>query len=311
MSKTGGNFDRRMSLSPSSKAQLRWWLSEEIHIPRDMFPRPPTMHIYSDASLEGWGAHNDSNRTGGRWSEKEAKNHINWLELYACFLGLKSLAEETSNSTIHVHSDNTSAISYIVNQGGNIASLNNLASDIWNWCKEKNVWLVASHIKGVENDLADNRSRIFHDATEWSLDKKAFSEICHIFGSPDIDLFASRLNNKVANYCSWEPDPHSLHVDAFTVNWAKFDNCYVFPPFNLVGKVIRKLLLDDVKSLILVCPNWPSQPWYPLLKKFKTGEPGIHFHNRKDLLLLPFDRTKTHGIWNKLNLCCYRLSSRR
>ena len=67
--------------------------------------------------------------------------------------------------------------------------------------------------------LADFRSRIFSDHLEWPLTPVIFQDICNIFGSPEVDLFASQLNLKLPKYVSWEPDPHSWHTDAFAFSW--------------------------------------------------------------------------------------------
>jgi hypothetical protein len=277
-----------------------------------MFADIPTLEIFTDASSLGWGAHTSAQATGGRWSVTETKNHINWLELKAVSLGLKYFAKHLSHATLQIFIDNTVALSYINNQGGSVNTLNNLAKEIWAWSKSNDLWLTASHIPGVENNIADKKSRIFHENTEWSLNQQAFLKICDTFGTPDIDLFASRLNAKVGTYCSWEPDPDSYRVDAFSFSWKKFKCCYAFPPFNLIGHVIRKMVRDNVRNLILVCPKWPGQYWFPLLLKYKSlSHDYICFENDRDLLRLPFDSDRVHGIWNKLNLCCFRLSSRR
>ena len=63
---------------------------------------------------------------------------------------------------------------------------------------------------------------------------QAFTTVTSVFCLPDIDLFASRLNKNVA---LWECDPNALSVDAFSI-----DLCYAFPPFNMIGKIVKKLL---------------------------------------------------------------------
>ena len=44
-----------------------------------------------------------------------------------------------------------------------------------------------------------------------------FQRIVALFGKPDIDLFASRLNAQVEDYVSWKPHPMAKFVDAFTI----------------------------------------------------------------------------------------------
>ena len=49
---------------------------------------------------------------------------------------------------------------------------------------------------------------------------------------PNIDLFASRLNYRLKPYVSYKPDPGTVAVDAFTVQWSQ----HVFMLFHpLVG----------------------------------------------------------------------------
>ncbi len=38
-------------------------------------------------------------------------------------------------------------------------------------------------------------------------------------GQVDIDMFASAINHKLDSYVAWQPDPHALHIDAFTLDW--------------------------------------------------------------------------------------------
>ena len=59
-----------------------------------------------------------------------------------------------------------------------------------------------------------------------------FEKICKKFGNPDIDLFATRLNTQVKNFCSWEADPDCQFVNAFTIDWKQFTLPYLFPPFQ-------------------------------------------------------------------------------
>ena len=75
-------------------------------------------------------------------------------------------------------------------------------------------WLLCEHVPGIENCYADHVSRFFNDNIEWSLVAKIFDQLCAEFFTPEIDLFASRLNAQVDNYFSWFPDHHSQGTDA-------------------------------------------------------------------------------------------------
>lgn len=64
-----------------------------------------------------------------------------------------------------------------------------------------NIWLTVNHVPGAKNVIADELSRKLPMDTEWSLDYHVFHEICSMFGKPNVDLFASRLNNNYRNMC--------------------------------------------------------------------------------------------------------------
>lgn len=313
LKKNCGNFDAFMSIS-SGIDNIKWWLTKSKEVPFYFGPRKPDLEIFSDASNKGWGCHCMNMSTGGRWSDEESKNHINWLELKACWLALESFANYKSGIHISLRMDNTSAIAYVNKQGGTSEKLNTLAFDIWEWCQNRNLWISAKHIPGVENIVADYESRVFNDTSEWSLSEAVFEQIMSVWGSPDIDLFASRLNHKVPKYISWGPNPNCYDVDALSTGWGDLGLCYAFPPFSIIGKVLSKALVDKAE-LLLVVPEWKTQHWFPMIKQLRfinvVGKPNpVRLHMTSSTLTLPFDNKAVHPIWHRLNLLCYRLSGK-
>ena len=75
----------------------------------------PSKIIQSDASKLGWGAVCDSQKTGGRWAPDESGAHINYLELLAAFLALKTFCSADVNIHGQLQLDNTTAIAYLNN----------------------------------------------------------------------------------------------------------------------------------------------------------------------------------------------------
>lgn len=98
--------------------------------------------------------------------------------------------------------DNTVAVTYVSKMGGKIESLNTLTTSIWKFCMDRNIWLSASHIAGVENTEADFLSRHKNNDLEWILDTAVFDKIIEIYGQCDIDLFAFRHNFQFKPYVS-------------------------------------------------------------------------------------------------------------
>lgn len=275
------NYDAKIKIPSIVLEDLNWWRDNIFKTFHSLKKTEYIYEIYTDASLTGWGAVCGDKRVNGRWKEVEKHYHINYLELFAVFLGIKSLVYNESNCAILLRVDNTTAISYINRMGGiQFPHLTQLAREIWQWCESRNIWLFASYVN-TRHNRADIESRKINPDTEWELSDNAFQDIINLFGFPEIDLFASRSNAKCSSFISWKQDPESLAVDAFTINW-KQKYFYAFPPFSLILKCLRKII-DDEATGILVFPYWPSQPWYPLLQNLLVTR--IHFFNPSKGLL--------------------------
>ena len=237
--RTKGDFDQEMWISDEALQDLEWWLLHVVN-PKKIRWQEPSLELYTDASEAGWGAHTNQEQTGGRWLPSDLA-HINVLELKAILFGLKSLCK-VSNSHIRVRTDSTTALAYVKYMGGTKSSdCRRVATQIWDWVQLHSNWLSITHIPGVENVLADLRSRKFRDHLEWELNPGIFNDVCQTFGTPEVDLFASRVNAKLDRYVSWDPDPGSWRTDAFTFTWTDMF-VYCFPPFRILPRVVGKIL---------------------------------------------------------------------
>lgn len=183
-----GNFGSFMILSPSSRAELNWWIFNVDSSSKLISHGEPELHIQTDASAHGWGGVRGEQKTGGRWNRQEASHHINYLELLAVLLTIKALCGKFANLHIRVQCDNTTAVCYINNMGGSKSpDCNSIARQIWDYCIERNIWISASHLPGCENIEADRESRHFNDRTEWQLEPDIYHSITEQFGQPSID----------------------------------------------------------------------------------------------------------------------------
>lgn len=102
-------------------------------------------------------------------------------------------------------------------------------------------------------------------------------------------------------------------VDAFTVDWSTYGLCYAFPPFNMVAKVVQKTIIERAE-LLLIAPAWTTQSWFPMVCNSLARHceiQSVSFNNDKSLLSLPYDKTKIHGLWHRLNLSCFRISGKQ
>lgn len=309
------DFDKLMQISPCVIDDLRWCIQNLSTVYAPIFVGQPDEVIYTDASLAGWGCHvpNTDLRFGGRWSDSEQSKHINELELLAIYFSLKATCRHFYHIHLRVMTDNMTSMLCINNQGS-VRSIkcNNLTRQIWDWALEHDVWLSAAHVPGVDNEIADQESRKFADESEWMLSHDVFQSICSAFGTPDIDLFASRLNAQLGNFCSWKPDPEAAFIDSFSISWQNRYG-YAFPPFAIIPGVLQKIKMEGA-SVILVVPKWPTKPWFSFMQKMLVCDP-IEIKVTKCNLILPSrlrnrEGPQQHPLTGRLRLLVCKLSGR-
>ena len=304
-----GNFDRCMALSAPAKRELDWWI-DNILLCYNPITRPdPDCTLTTDACNEGWGAVYNDHSTGGFWSLDEKPNHINYLELLAVFLGIKTFLDNERGKHVRLMIDNSTAV-LVINKMGTSHSykLNSLCKTIWEWAIPRDLWLSAAHIPGKINTRADFESRENKSTHEWKLEPTELQQALNILRvKPIIYLFASRLNYQFEDYVSYRPDPGASAIDAFTISWSNLE-FYAFPPFSVIPHVLQKIQ-EDQASGVLVMPNWPTQLWYPKALQMTTRQPVI-LKPHETLLTLPHQPKKLHPLWAKLKLLVCHLSGK-
>ena len=143
---------------------------------------------------------------------------------------------------------------------------------------------------------------------EWAITKCTFGKITDELGYPEVDLFASRTNHKVERFVSWYPDPESIAVDAFSLYWGTYDLSYCFPPFSVIGQVLKKLR-EEQATAIMVAPMWNTQSWYPTLVKMIVDFPLVFPATRANLFL-PHRPSEVHPLKGKLSLMAVKVSGK-
>ena len=121
----------------------------------------PNVLISTDSSDFAWGAIQNQVKIQGLWRESQLGWHTNIKELIAAFLALHLLVPNYRNSHVQLSLDNTMAVAYLNNLGWTKSvQLSVLATEIWCWCLERNILLLAVHIPGLKNLFADPLSRL-------------------------------------------------------------------------------------------------------------------------------------------------------
>ena len=268
------SYDYIVSVPPSAATDLRWWVDTEFLNPRSLVPFSPSITLYSDASLLGWGGWtSDGLESFGSWSTEERDLHINVLEMMAVLFLFRCFFASSHDCSIAVRSDNCTVVAYINHQGGPTSrEVCDLALELWQFCVDRCIMVRASHIEGVRNVKADALSRRLARDHAYFLCQDIFDAVAvRLHFSLSTDCFASRLNAKLPAFFSRYADPQALDFDAFAVPW--HDELYLFPPFPVIHRVISKFISDGVGHGLLVCPYWPSQSWFSSLLDLLIASP--------------------------------------
>ena len=180
-----------VALPEEARRDLSWWMVRDHLLVGVRFGTPaPDLHLYSDASSSGWGAHLLDQNVSGVWSAQEKLLHINLLEMKALFLGLQTFQEDVAGHHVTAMCDNSTVVAYVNKQGGTVSrSLCLLTSRLLRWTESFDVHLDARYLPGESNVLADVLSRRWQVVgTEWSLHPQVARALLHAWGNPSIDL---------------------------------------------------------------------------------------------------------------------------
>ena len=213
-----------VALPEEARRDLSWWMVRDHLLVGVRFRTPaPDLHLYSDASSSGWGAHLLDQNVSGVWSAQEKLLHIDLLEMKALFLALQAFQEDVAGHHVTAMCDNSTVVAYVNKQGGTVSRpLCLLTSRLLRWTESFDVHLEARYLPGESNVLADVLSRRGQVVgTEWSLHPQVARALLRTWGNPSIDLFATCLNAKLPLYCSLVPDPQAVFEDAFRHPWGR------------------------------------------------------------------------------------------
>ena len=164
----------------------------------------PNLDFWSDASEVGWGAYLGDAR-----------------KLLAVDRGLLHFAPQLANSTVTVSADNSTAVTYLCNQGGTRSPLlNSIAQRILRWAESVPLTLAPQFIMGKNNVLADARSLSRPNqilGSEWTLKREVFQDLRKRW-LVMVDLFATSSNHQCLTYFLPFHDPNALGTDALLQN---------------------------------------------------------------------------------------------
>lgn len=233
------------------REELKWWL-DKISQKTPIHPRRyPVNYVVTDASNVQWGALVNNNALKGNWSPHQRKWHCNLKEMYAVIAAISSKASVLRDSTVILQTDNRTVVSYIKNEGGTKSqNLLELTKQLLALTDSLNVVLLPHHLPGLYNTEADHLSRN-RNGSEWHLLHEATTIVFNLWGTPDVDLFASRDAHVVSKYVTRDLSDSSAYFhDAFSRYW-DFGLAWIFPPPALLPRVLQHLNTAQGKFIIM------------------------------------------------------------
>lgn len=295
--------DKPVMISSEAREELEWWTKNLGQFNgRPLIDLPFSKQMWTDASGKGWGAVCEKEVAQGKWNRQERKLTSNQRETLAILKGLTAFAGQLRGQIVQIHSDNMTAVSNVGRQGGTHSTvILKMTKQIWAYALKNQMWLKIQHIRGLDNGLADQASRMELQRDEYYISDQAMQRISNQLGTPTIDLFASEKNRRCRSYMSREED-------AFSIRWRELDLPLIHPPIKLIPKILRKLTDDQVGKAILVMPNWQNLPYFPLIEAMRTS--GKVVLGKEDLVMTTESRLWKANVSSMIALTISGLTSR-
>jgi len=147
------------------------------------------LELFMGASEQGWGFYSSHRQVSpGQWLTTLRSFHINIREFMAVWIAIKSCRWKRGTA-LRLHLGNSSVVNCLNGGGGSTRSV-----PLWSWTLSvarslglRDLTLIAVHIRGEHNALADSLSRSHLVHEEWSLDSSSFLWIRTIGIVPQVD----------------------------------------------------------------------------------------------------------------------------
>lgn len=217
------------------------------------------------------------------WGEESRHLPIVVKEALALLHTLQAGKTVLSNARVDAHTDNMAFLNSWNKSGGKNRQLNDVLKRLSSMTLASNVQLNLQYVPSCANP-ADLPSRKASDL-DCKLSPEIWANIEKKFGPHTIDLMS--LDSNVQRDPHGKPLKHftpfftplSNGVNAFAQVLDSDENVYVFPPFILVGPLLKFLSKFEASFTIIVPKLYPLPFWWPILRSrcdfwLKLGSKG-------------------------------------
>lgn len=281
--------DTVVVLSSNVVADLRWWrnaldkeprrplyvldgklvLWSSAVVPNPLAPPAFCRVITMDASSVGWGFWYGNGRWSGLWTEAQSHCSSNWRELKTMSIALHKVhkIDSLANCAVLGVSDNTATVAYTNKGQGRSESLMSLVREIRNFQIRIGAEVVAVHLPGKRNELADTLSRagttLYYEravknTVVSAIETRLHKRVTHV-AVTTLEHIGSRT--VIAGESAYQFDQWPRR-DAGAVLWC--------PSPHQVVQTIKFVVARPLTELhVLLLPEVPDATWWPLLSRSK------------------------------------------
>ena len=148
------------------------------------------------------------------------------------------------------------------------------------------------------------------------LSRKAWQELENRSSPHTIDLMSLDSNaqqidikGEILRHFTSFFKPHSSGVNVFAQTISAAENTYVFPPFSLVGPLLRFLRESELCFTIVVPKLYPLPFWWPIL--ISRSHARLQLGSKRDLGILLFPSQNASFVTRPLpwDLFAFRVAS--
>ncbi|KAK3706546.1 hypothetical protein QZH41_013035 [Actinostola sp. cb2023] len=224
-------------------------------------------------------------------TKKRVRNPIAVKEALALLRTLESLSGDTSNARIDAFVDNKVLLDSWIKQTSRSPAITTVMKQLFSFTMSRNLALVM-HLVPSRANLADDLSRVVSDL-DCTLSLTTWRQIDVTFGPHSIDMMALPSNvrtdraGRPLRFFSQLPCPESEGTNVFAQNIAEHENCYVFPPFSLIGPLLKHLQSQGCPVSIVVPDLTPRKYWWPLICRRASSSFMLGSKGTSNVLLFP------------------------
>ncbi|KAK3707290.1 hypothetical protein QZH41_004234 [Actinostola sp. cb2023] len=296
------NSARSIKISGLLREEIEHWRfldnwQECLHWPQE---KHITIKISSDASNYAWGGvisvpGGSPTEIRDYWGVESRNLPIVVKEALALLYTLQAAQTVITNARVDAHTDNMAFLHSGKKLGGKNRQLNDVLKRLFSATLASNVHLNLQYIPSCSNP-ADPPSRQTSDL-DCKLSPEAWAKVEENFGPHTMDLMS--LDSNVQRDSSGKPLKHftpfftslSSGVNVFAQVIHRDENVYVFPPFVLVGPLLKFLSEFEAGFTIIVPKLYPLPFWWPILRSrckssVKLGSKGEKHSRISDKLRL-------------------------